>query len=572
MKKITIYLMYIFLFLAGGWFTSCEKSLDLFPQDKYSEATFFQNEAQFKLYANQFYYSLHGPGAALNRDVFSDIFVNWSVSTVSNGSYYPTPTGVDNLWATSYSRIRNTTYLLEKEALAPHIADQIKVYMGEAYFFRAMAYYNLLKDFGGVPIIDKVLDLEDDELLYGKRNTREEVVDHIFKDLDNAISSLPKESEIAENDKGRVSKEAALALKARIALFEGTWRKFRNQDGTAFLEQALSASQEVIDGNRYQLFDRRDVLGDESYRYFFILDKVKTNEANLTKADQNEFILVNRYDADIRPSESPSAHTSPSVTQKFADLFLCRDGLPIDKSPLFQGRLTVDSEYENRDLRMTSVLVKPFTRFWADTPPEYRRDWNDPFAGGNIYELNFGNTTRTGYYSSKFRAEISSPFGIDYPMIRLAEVLLIHAEALYEKNGSITDEQLDLTINKLRARAALPRLTNDFVTANGLNMQTEIRRERTIELFAEGFRFDDLRRWKTAEQEMPQALKGVLWTGTQYETDPRWSAVDFPIDADGHIIVESADRRTFEEKHYLFPLPTRQILLNPDLEQNPDWR
>jgi hypothetical protein len=299
---------------------------------------------------------------------------------------------------------------------------------------------------------------------------------------------------------------------------------------------------------------------------------MQTNVANLTKADQNEFIFTNRYDADLRSAQSISAHTYPSVTRKFADLFLCKDGLPIDRSTLFQGKLTVESEYENRDLRMTNVLLKPFTRFWANYPPEYNRKWDDPFAGGNTFDLNFGNTTQTGYYAIKFRVEISPPFGVDYPVIRLAEVLLIHAEALYEKNGSITDEQLDLTINKLRERADIPRLTNDFVTANGLNMQTEIRRERTIELFLEGFRFDDLRRWKTAEYEMPQALKGVLWTGTQYDTDPRWSDVDFPIDADGHIIVESVDRRTFEEKHYLFPLPSRQILLNPELEQNPGWR
>ncbi|MDR2121417.1 MAG: RagB/SusD family nutrient uptake outer membrane protein [Tannerella sp.] len=566
MKKLTVYLICIFCF------TSCEKGFDLYPRDKYSEATFFQNEEQFKLYANQFYYSLPGPGANLNRDTYSDLLVAWSANTVSNGSYYPTPTGVGNVWADSYKWIRNTTYLLEKAQLVPQLADRIKSYKGEAHFFRAMACYNLLKDFGGVPVIDKVLDLEDNELLYGKRNTREETVDYIFEDLDNAVSSLPEEAAIAENDKGRVSKEAALALKARIALFEGTWRKYRNQDGTDFLNMAAAASQEVIHGNRYQLFDRRDVLGDDSYRYFFILDKMKTNIANLTKADQNEYILTNKFDVDFRTAESPSAHQSPSVTKKFADLFLCRDGLPTDKSPLFQGRLTAESEYENRDLRMTNVLQKPFTRFWANYPPEYNRKWEDPFAGGNIYDINFGNTTRTAYYSVKFRVEIAAPFGVDYPVIRLAEVLLIHAEALYEKNGFITDEQLDLTINKLRARAGLPRLTNDFVTANGLNMQTEIRRERTIELFIEGFRFDDLRRWKTAEYEMPQALKGVLWTGTQYDTDPRWSDVNFPTDADGHIIIESADKRTFEEKHYLFPLPTRQILLNPELEQNPGWK
>ena len=102
-------------------------------------------------------------------------------------------------------------------------------------------------------------------------------------------------------------------------------------------------------------------------------------------------------------------------------------------------------------------------------------------------------------------------------------------------------------------------------------MQTEIRRERTIELFLEGFRFDDLRRWKTAEYEMPLPLKGVKWIDTEYSTNPQWSGINLPLDIDGCIIIEPSNKRKFEEKHYLLPLPTRQILLNPNLEQNPGW-
>lgn len=553
--------------LSGVLFVSCEKDLSLYPQDKYSESTFFLNARQFELFANQFYFSL--PNSGLGRDVCSDLLVDWSENETSNGSYSPRPG--NDLWKNAYIQIRNTTYLLEKAALVPDIATQINGYAGEAHFFRAIAYFDLLKDFGGVPIIDKVLDLDDTDLIYGPRNSREEVVEYLLKDLNNAIAFLPKENEISENKKGRVSKEAALSFKGRVALFEGTWRKFRGQGGDDLLNEAIQSTREVIQGNQYQLFDRRDVLGDESYRYFFILDKGKTNVANLTKADQKEFILTNRFDSDIRGATSSSAHKYPSVTQKFADMFLCADGLPIDKSAVFKGRSTVESEYENRDLRMVNVMQKPFTRFWANTPPEYNRNWDNPFAGGNIYDINFGNTTRTGYYAVKFRVEVAPPYGVDYPVIRLAEVLLIHAEALFEKNGSITDEQLDLTINKLRDRAGLPRLTNAFVSANSLHMQTEIRRERTIELFLEGFRFDDLRRWKTAEKEMPMALKGVLWKNTQYATDPKWSDMDFPLDTDGHVIVEPTSKRKFEEKHYLFPLPTKQLLLNPNLKQNPGW-
>jgi len=569
MKKLIIYLG-LFL-LTGIILISCEKDLNLAPQDKYSEATFFKTPDQFKLFATQLYSQLPTFSGMLTRETYSDIVIAWSPSTISNGSYSPTPNS--DLWSNSYSIIRNTTYLVQKVETADQgIKDQVAVYGGEAKLFRAMAYFHLLRDFGGVPIIDKVLDLDDNDLLYGSRDTRESVVEYILEDINDAVDLLPPESDIAANDKGRVSKEVALAFKARVTLFEGTWRKFRNQDGNTFLDLAISASDQVISGGQYQLFDRRDLLGDQSYRYSFILDIIQTNSANLTKINQTEYILSNRYHRDIRPTTGISAgHLSPSATQQFVDLFLCTDGLPIDKSPLFQGRLTTTSEYENRDLRMTNVLQLPFSRFWAQTPSEYRRNWADPDAGGNIFDVNFGNTTRTGFYPVKFRPETAPPSGIDYPVIRYAEVLLINAEALYEKNGAITDAQLDATINKLRERAGIPKLTNAFATLHGLDQRTEIRRERTIELFLEGFRFDDLRRWKTAEVEMPKAIKGVLWSGTEYATDPRWSAISFPLDTDGHIIVEPVSQRRFEEKHYLMPLPTRQIILNPKLEQNPNW-
>jgi hypothetical protein len=563
MRKI-IYLTGILFFIC-----SCEKDLDLAPKTTYSEATFFKTAEQFKLFANQFYLELPLVSYNSDRDTYADVATR-AINTISNGSYSPSPT--HSVWTNSYKTIRNTTYLIQKgDEADAGLKEDVTVYVGEAKFFRAMAYFNLFRDFGGVPIIDRVLDLNDNDLLFGPRNSREEVIDYILKDLNEAIPVLPIESEIAPNDKGRVSKGAALSFKARVALFEGTWREFRNMDGSnAFLDEAINASQQVISSGQYEIFDRRDVLGDESYKYFFILDKVKSNVANLTKADQKEYILANRFDASIRKQAVTSLEFMPSPTKKFIDMILCTDGLPIDKSPLFQGKQTITSEYENRDLRMKNILFIPGTHAWEAQPVDDARNWNDPQAGGFIAEITFGASTYTGYLPSKFNPEIINA-SMDFPVIRFAEVLLIHAEALYERNGSISDAQLDLTINQLRDRAGVVRLTNAFASANGLNMRTEIRRERTVELFMESHRFDDLRRWKTAEIEMPQALKGVLWTGTQYDTDPRWSSVVYPLDEEGNIIIEDASKRSFTEKHYLFPLPTRQLLLNPQLEQNPGW-
>ena len=148
----------------------------------------------------------------------------------------------------------------------------------------------------------------------------------------------------------------------------------------------------------------------------------------------------------------------------------------------------------------------------------------------------------------------------DFPIIRYPEVLLNYAEAVYERDGAISDNDLNLSINLTRKRinSEMPALSNSLVNANGLDMRTEIRRERTIELFHEGFRIDDLKRWKTAETEMPQAFLGSKFAGgTQ--------------NADGFTIFESAADRQWQQRNYLLPLPVDQRQLNPNLGQNPGW-
>ncbi len=158
-------------------------------------------------------------------------------------------------------------------------------------------------------------------------------------------------------------------------------------------------------------------------------------------------------------------------------------------------------------------------------------------------------------------------------ILRYAEVLLTYIEATYELDGAVTDTDLDKTINLLRDRAGIVHLSNSLVAVNGLNMLEEIRRERTIELALEGYRRDDLRRWKTAEIEMPKALLGVRFVGTQYETffPEITPGVTINVTTDGDIIVEDESQRSFENKHYLYPIPTQQRALNPNLTQNPEW-
>jgi len=205
------------------------------------------------------------------------------------------------------------------------------------------------------------------------------------------------------------------------------------------------------------------------------------------------------------------------------------------------------------------------------------------FSEGGVWQPTYPgftgtNATRTGYMIRKFLDEtIDATTFIgqyDFKEFRYAEVLLVLAEALYEQNGQISDADLDRTINVIRSRANIPSLTNSFVTANGLNMLNEIRRERTVELAFEGYRRDDLRRWKTAETVMPQAIRGVKFVGTEYEQrfPDLKVGTDIQVDADGFIIGESASSRQFIPKHYLDPIPLQEIQLSGgSLEQNPGW-
>ncbi|SDC58404.1 RagB/SusD family nutrient uptake outer membrane protein [Niabella drilacis] len=542
--------------------TGCKKGLDLIPKDSISDATFWKTAADFKLAANNLYFSLEGfnPG-----DTYSDIAYDVP-NSVSNGTYQSAEN--DSRWTNAYVYIRRCNKIIEKAAASP-IAAELKVLAAEARFFRAYNYWMLYKLFGEVPLIASELDI-DDEALYAPRATRRETVDFILNDLTEAAADLPEQKALSGGDIGRITRGAAQALKARVALFEGTWEKARGAgNANTYLDIAIDAATTVMNSAQYTLYTGK---GAQSYRYLFI------DEGD----NAPECILDRRYEVNISSQTFPSTvgegHLLP--TKKLADMYLCADGLPITRSALFQGYDQTGSEFQMRDPRMTMTIVIPGTGVQQLWYPE-------PVASWPFYPQRNANTGYTTYkFLSEDAASNKSPFtlgyGYDRHMLRYAEVLLVYAEARFERNDAISDEDLAKSVNLIRQRAGMPALTNAFVGANGLNMREEIRRERTIELALEGFRYDDLRRWKTAEQELPTAIKGIKIVGTPWAnpivvegqdrnpySDDSWQK---RTDANGFIIVESAAGRVFDpQKHYLLPLPTKEILINPKLTQNPGW-
>jgi len=528
--------------------TSCTKDLDLSPQGEISDATFWITANDFELATNSFYQNLDGPGY---DDNWTDIAFGWQSNAISNGTYVVPENSA--VWDKSYQQIRAANKVLEQVEKSD-LGAAIDQYEGEALFFRAFYYYKIYRLYGGVPLIDKVLTTADDEL-FSPRASREQTVNFILEDLTDAASKLMEKGEVTT---GRVTRGAANALMARVALFEGTWRKFHNDgDPNAMLDIAIAASNEVINSGKYSLFTGQ---GDQSYRYLFI------EEGD----DSDESILDRRYQRDVAVNDFGwwIAYETSSPTKKMADMYLCTDGLPIEDSELFQGYSTFVSEYENRDPRMTQTFITPGL---ATVRPHFATEPTENWPNRN---------PNVGYMLYKFISEDvtgNSVWGqhqFDWRIIRYAEVLLTYAEAVFERNGSISDADLDKSINLLRARVNMPALTNAFVSTNGLDMRTEIRRERTVELAFEMYRYDDLRRWKIAETELPKAVKGIKNTDSDWATFPGWEVGIRPLDDQGFVIAESADNRAFTSpKHYWQPLPSKQVSLYPDiLTQNPGWQ
>jgi hypothetical protein len=573
--------------------TACQKKyLDLKPEDRLTEAQYFKTPEQFKYATNELYEKMISWQKIDESNVFefmdfgSDLSGDFRLPQTNYGrGIVPVPVD-DKYWNNTYAYIRSANIVLKKAAEYAGDKTAIAQYIAAAKFFRAWHHFFLLKRYGGVPIVTTVPDVNGEEL-QAPRNSRYEVIDQVLADLNDAIAGLPLEQNIPNSEKGHLSKWAAEAFKARVLLYEATWRRytgtttdFNGSAGPAadqvnqFLTEAAALAKDVIQKGGYKLWNYNSTLGNRSSYSLFNIDGSGSNPLGLDKTTNNEFILKGMYDLNLRPgginlSATVQAYLLPN--RKMMDMYLCTDGLPVNKSTKFIGYKTVEQEYQNRDYRMLGYVLG---------------DKTIPAVGSLTLD---GKLGYTNYKFSAYNYPAYRSVGQesqDYPHIRLAEVYLIYAEALMEKNGSISDADLNMSINPLRARAGVAPLTNSLVTNNGLNMLEEIRRERTIELYGENFRFDDLKRWGVAEYQLNQNMCGMVVGDAFYTTEFR--------DASGNatskylpnkypylettattgkgdlkvILIDMAENRNFKRMHYLLPIPLKQIQLNQNLVQN----
>lgn len=640
MKNINI--LNIALLVVGLCLSSCDDFLDQEPQDSVSEAVYFTTAAQFENASNYFYTRLHWDNGvegtdqvnSTSFDAGSDLSNNIGYgSTREYGQGYTIAPTDDDIWGDNYYNLRAVNQLLEKAVDYPGEQSEIEASLGTAYFFRAWHHYLLLMRFGGVTIVTSSLTEESPEVT-GARNSRYEVAAQIFSDLDDAIAMLPSQNDYTDADQGKISLEAAQALKARLLLFEATWEMNigteTDGDGTStgagstkpdgypstteMLTEAKEMASSIMNSGAFELWDKRETLGDRHLFYLFTLEDGGDNPAGFTKADNKEFILQSVFDYTYRQTGKNMSHsmaTTPS--RKMMDMMLCTDGLPIQHSPLFNGYMDMTDEYQNRDLRMASFFSQPLEYYWG-----YGGTGR---GGGAIYDENIedqdydfryipilnapSNGRSFGYeghkYVTEYKLRESTEESMNYPHIRYAEVLLTYAEAIVELDGDISDADLDLSINLIRERSGVAPLSAALIAPySDLTMRGEIRRERGVELFGEGLRFQDLKRWGIAEEELNRNIctNYIQYDGTstEYETfinpkDTTKAIYDASVWADGlttgeetpynyegiastkagALIIDPASNRIWTKTNYLDPIPKSQIDLNSNLLQNPGW-
>lgn len=536
---------YIIIIGALSVLMSCSKDfMDRYPLDKINDANYWKSVSDLQTYANQFYPVLSRIGA-YQTDNMSDNQAPAAINSFLWNEYVVPASGGG--WAkTDWSPIRSCNYFLTRYHSVEGPEEEINQFVAEVRFFRAYYYFDKVKMFGDVPWISMDLSADSEELM-APRDSRKLVMDSVVKDLDYAIANLPEQS--AE---GRLTKYAALAQKARACLFEGTFRKYHGLgDEEPMLRASADAAAEIIDSHEFSVYTTGDTQND--FYNLFIQDELSGN---------SEAIMIQRFVEDklMHNRVRQLGEFGSGMTKDFAETYLCTDGLPIALSSHYMGDAQFEDEFVDRDPRMQQTIYTQDRPYHITAEGQYQYQDVPQFDNGMAY---------TGYRLIKFFSPTQRDFEyqrntLDDFIYRYGEVLVNYAEAKAEL-GEATQDVLDNSINLLRDRVGMPHLTTTvgFTDPNWPDWEVpvtplinEIRRERRVELAAEGFRFDDLRRWKAGELlENPKTYLGAR--------DPQTGE---------YRVLYPGKTRVWEDKSYLYPLPTQELTLNKQLDQNPDWK
>lgn len=634
-----------FLYLTTGFiffillFTRCQENfLERTPLDELTDASYWNNSNDLKNFVNGFYQlfpryrgdNVEGEGndGADNtrRDHPSDILVvaqNSPSGTLMQAQTSGQAPNTDAEWTSNYQWIRQINYFIENSKKVAR-DESTNQYIGEGYFFRAWVYFELLKKFGGVPYITRALNTSDKEELYKTRDSRTDVAQWIVNDLDSAIINLNWKGSGSAGETGRINKEAAMVMKARVALYEGTWERYHssktfgvpNKDGVDFLKLIEPTIDLLIEHQGTNIFIDGGQI-DQPYNQLF---------SQIDASSTPGVFLYRVYNASLIGGHSfyEKMTRGPSFTDHLVYSYLDKNGKPQELS-----ELPIDS----KSLYTLSKYLDPRFNQTIWTPDKGSMKKVAPSLGDNpIYVFNsrypyISNTQSTypqngqgGYKWWKGAILDPEEFrngSTDDILIRYAEGLLAYAEAKAIL-GTLSQDDLDKTINLLRSRVNMAPMVlseihsypNSIYKQNfgfdpsESNIVNEIRRERLIELAGEGFRLGDLKRWAIYESVIngykPKGAHIDQFLNYYNDSDSLItdgysdSEIDllkltigngFNIDEGGYInpFYNVPEFRTNgvgyyidPKRDYLSPIPKGEIELyqekaGVELEQNPGW-
>lgn len=576
MRKIIVnskFKLSAFALLMAALAFNCSDYLDTPPKDVFTDDNFWTSENNVKTFSWLNYDTFLGYGN--NASTTSDFYFH-SASRMDDNlamreftNLNTTANATNGNWNSYYTLIRRSNLMLERVPTVPMDDAKKNHYMGVAKFFRAFTYFRLTEEFGDVPYTDAYLSQNDPDV-YRPALSRAEVIDNVIKDLEEATALLLE----VDDQNTTVNKNTAYALLSRVALYEGTYRKYHlSQDATPYLQKAKAAALVIMDNPKYalqsdwkSLYNSIELLGNP------------------------EVILAKRYIQGVL-ANSIQAYTNTSTVQsgltKFAaESYVTTNGLPIKQvggNAEYMGDETISNTFANRDPRFAKAFGTQEYAY-SDKP------WNGLTSiTGYVFQL-FNNPNQSGPEVTTIGQN-----HIDAPIFTLSEVYLNYAEASAEL-GSITNADLDASINKVRARAGIATLTTDGTNAmvNGVQIEDpqrvsaleqltgtvspilwEIRRERRIEFMSwTALRQADIFRWKkgdyldtTANPDVALGARIPALIGTDSKTR---------VNADGYVIPYAGVSRDFiSPKHYLSAIPTNDISLyeaeGVELKQNPGW-
>ncbi len=521
--------------IACLFFVSCH-DLDLTPHDRETDADYWNKPESAMYMINKCYQGMNNADEVLYADAMTDNAYtkvsNSNNQAIGNGTYSTADNYVQSVWSYRYGGIHQCNQLLDNLDRIPELSDELRNrYRGEAIFIRAYHYFELYSKFGDVPFFTTVISIDESRTIV--RTAKAEIVNSLLTQLSEVIDNNYLPPSYDTQNTGRITRWAAMGLKARMLLFEGAGR----------YNEVTPLTNRIMTEGGFSLYnDYEDLFTIAHENNAEILLDVQYKPVDREHQVQYNF---------LPPSLGGYSQLSP--LQELVDNYITLDGYSIADAPSSSYDPAVP--FSNRDPRLAATIVYTDNSYRLADGSQHVVDSRKGVAPDG-FDFS-SDASATGYYIKKYwdntyRSNLMS--GLNIILMRYADILLMHAEALAEQ-GQLTATEWDRTIRPLRLRAGFTEPRALEFPAGG-DLKEIVRRERRSELALEGLRHKDIIRWRIAEQVLNGWSHG-LYTGDAVGTD------------NGYVRVEN---RSFDAgKHYLWPIPQNERDLNSNLTQNPQW-